>query len=467
MQSNVLCEKPNQYARPAGLRLLDNGVIFYGYQEFFLTRSDICPLVNDHALNKKADLLSRFFQPKYFQSQTVLDLGANSAFYCFWALQQQAKAAVAVDIDNEYLDIVKKARDHLGIDNLEVVKANVEDWSGTADIVIALALVHWVYSSTSLFGSLSAVIERLSLLTNYLLIVEWIAPEDPAIQFFDHINWNKDIISETYSLENFEKALHTYFGRIELVGEVSATRKLYVAYKTERPIFFSPPFPLLFSKEHLLSSQLLAQEDGIVYWSCVFEHDQKIYKQATLDLASREAEFLSDFNSDYFPKVFDCFQENGYSVAVIEKVVGDHLRTKASEISRNLQTMYVFIEDCLNILVELNMRGFVHRDIRMDNIMVRDQKPVLLDFGWAWSETRTYLTPRGLGDAEKPADGIYCDVYSMGKVLEQMCQSKYPYFMEVIALMVEPDSYLRIHNPGLLKKIFAFAHKREAQNGKQ
>lgn len=460
MQNNTLCAKPNQHARPAGMEVFSHGVIFHGYQEFFLTKHQVRALADDHSLRKKVKLLSKFFQPKHLKGRTILDLGANSAFYCFWALQEQAESATAVDIDNEYLDMVKKAKDYLGFESLEIVRANVADWDTPADVVIALALVHWVYSSTALFGSLDTVIEKLSLLTNYMLIVEWIAPDDPAIQFFHHIDWNKNISKESYTLENFEKALLRYFRKVEIIGDISSTRRLYAAYHTENVIDLSCPLPLLYSKENLLSSRLLAVEEGIEYWSCIYEKDRKIYKQASLDLAIREALFLSDFQSDYFPRVLGYSQEDNYSVVVLEKIIGEPLKSVEKEIASNSVTTYEFICDCLEILDALKKSGILHRDIRMDNIVVRDKKPVLLDFGWAWSDNKPYLTPRGLGDKERPPDGVYCDVYSMGKVLEQLCRLDYPNYMEVINLMIESDSYLRIVNLDLLRILFALANKK-------
>lgn len=168
LQENKLCTTPNQHARPAGMEILEESVIIHGYQEFYLDRRHVHPLANDHALQHKVKLLSKYFQPSYLKEKTFLDLGANAAYYCFWALHEGAAKAAAIDIDDDYLKIVETAKKHLGYEELEIFKANVYDWHQSADVVIALALIHWLYSATTLFGSLSASIAKPAELTNVM-----------------------------------------------------------------------------------------------------------------------------------------------------------------------------------------------------------------------------------------------------------------------------------------------------------
>ena len=117
-----------------------------------------------------------------------------------------------------------------------------------------------------------------------------------------------------------------------------------------------------------------------------------------------------------------------------------------------------------NILGELKRKGIVHRDIRLANILLRNGVPILLDFGWAVSERQPYHTPVGLGGLGRPLDGSFCDVYSIGKVLEEVNQGRYPKFADVIQLMTEPDGHLRITDLALLKFLFELAYKRESHN---
>lgn len=452
-ETAVICDTPNKFARAPQIELYDHSAIFHGYQEFVLTKDAVRALPEDPSLQRKQKLLASYFCPRYLERRVVLDLGANAGFFCFWALQQGAEQAVAVDIDESYLQMVRDAKSRLEFHQLDIVNTNVADWKHPADVVLATALVHWVYSCTALFGSLDSVIERLARLTNYMLIVEWIEPEDSAIAFFHHIDWNQKTINAPYTLAAFERALADHFERYHIVGDILPTRRLYVAFRTEHEINLSGPLPLLRPKESVISSCLLAQHDGVEYWSRVYENGDAILKQATLDLAAREAFFLSQFKSDYFPRLLAVRSEETYSLVTLEKIDGLPLSKAAENILTSPSGFYAFIQHCLCILSELQGKGIVHRDIRPENILVRDDKPVLIDFGWAVSHERRYATPKFLGGAERPLDGSFCDLYSMGKVLKQLNSQHYPEFDLVLNLMAEEDPLFRITEVGMLEEL--------------
>src|SRR5207249_330119 len=108
--------------------------VFHSYQEYRLTPDSIAVLPEDAALQRKQALLAPFFQPRHLAHRSVLDLGANAAFFCFWALQNGADRATAVDIDPDYLRMVQEARSRLGFPGLHAVEANVGEWDEPADV---------------------------------------------------------------------------------------------------------------------------------------------------------------------------------------------------------------------------------------------------------------------------------------------------------------------------------------------
>lgn len=454
----IIFQEPNKFARPAELTLYEHSAVCHGYQEFVLTKHYVRPLPEDSKLQKKQALLAPFFCPRYLLHRTVLDLGANLGFFCFWALQNGAKEVIALDIDENCLQIVEKLQSKFDFHNLRIVKKNIMEWDEPADVVLALALIHWLYSCTALFGSLDAVVKKFADLTKYMLVVEWIDPNDPAIDFFHHIEWNPEVICEPYTLEAFESSLARYFARYEFIGDVSSTRKLYVAFRTDHEIDLSGPLPLLMPKENVLSSRCLAKHEGIEYWSRVYDGGDVIHKQATLDLAKREAYFLSRLESAYFPRVLACKEGDTYSVITMEKIQGVPLLKAREQITSTPETFLRFVQHCLDLLDKLKQRGIVHRDIRPENMMLRDDgRPVLFDFGWAISEAQPCFTPQGLGCNGRPPDGSFCDVYSMGKVFEKINQHRYPMFDLVIELMTSPEASLRITDLETLKLLFAVA----------
>lgn len=175
---------PNKFVRPANLENHEDFMVFHGYQEYTLTKNSVTVSDNDLNLKNKQELLTPYFNPRYLAHRSILDLGANAGFHSFWALQMGAEKVIAVDIDEDYLKMLKEAKIKLGFDNLEIEEANVMDLDKSSDVVLAISLVHWLYSCTALFGSLDDVIKKLRQLTKYILVVEWIAPEDSAINFF-------------------------------------------------------------------------------------------------------------------------------------------------------------------------------------------------------------------------------------------------------------------------------------------
>lgn len=449
----VTCNEPNKFARPARLELRNRTAVVHGYQEFVLARDAIRALPEDPSLQRKQELLAPFFQPRYLKHRTVLDLGAAAGFFCFWALQNGADSATALDIDEDYIRMMEEVRTKLGFNDLRVVRTNVAGWGEPGDVVLALALVHWVYSCTAVLGSLDSVVGKLAQLARHMLIVEWIDPGDPAIASFHHIEWNAEFVQGPYTLEAFEAALDRHFARHVIVGEISPTRRLYVAFASEHEIDLSGPLPLIMPKETVISSCCLTRVNGIEYWSRVYDGGDVVYKQATLDLAEREAHFLSSLSSDYFPRALDTRSENGFSVMVLEKIHGLPMRKAADSLNATPTALFDFCKECLNLLRELKRAGVTHRDIRPDNILVRDGRPVLFDFGWAVSDERPCVTPPLLGGAERPPDGVFCDVYSMGRVLEGLNQHRCPEIDLVVGLMTEPDASLRIVDLGVLKVI--------------
>ena len=145
--------------------------------------------------------------------------------------------------------------------------------------------------------------------------------------------------------------------------------------------------------------------------------------------------------------------EGSWSVVALEKVHGIPLLEAIEQIDTSTEFL-TFARHCLKILRELKQKGITHRDIRPDNILVRDGKPVLIDFGWAISEEMPYFTPQGLGGVERPPDGSFCDVYSMGKALEAVNRGRWPAFDLVIQLMTEPDANLRVTDLNTLELLF-------------
>lgn len=444
---------PNRYARSFSMKKDEDYLEFHGYQEFKLFKDHLEILDIDESLQKKSMILRPFMINHNLTNRSLMDLGANSGYFCYMALQNGAEKTIALEMDEEYCAGLQKAKKVFSLEKLEVISENFDEIDFSADFVIALAFIHWVYSCTANYGSLEKIIKKLADSSNYALIVEWIAPDDPAIQYFDHLNWNQDVIEEKYTFELFQKALNKYFKRSKLIGEVSPTRKIFIAYKTENNIYMDSPLPRLEGKR-LISSQLLAINNNIDYWSDVYDDGEFIYKLATKNMAAREAEFLEKFDSPFFPKVFDVQQFDDYSKIKIEKIHGMRIQEYKYIIEQDRERINKFIDGCFDLLEQLQKEGITHRDIRNENILVRDDLPVLIDFGWAITTLNQVFTPEDLGQENRPPDNLFCDSYSIGFVIAYLNNDQYNEIADLTKLLTTPDDQYRITDINILREIF-------------
>lgn len=447
-----LYDDPNRYARPAHLECSADIAVFHGYQEFRLTKTTIDPLPLDKALARKQRLLGRLLRPSRVTGRSVLDLGANGGFFAFWTLQSGARAATAVDMDSTYVEMMSDASKTVGFDTFTVTQANVTDWEQPADIVIALALIHWIYSCTAALGTLDAAVGSLSSLTREMLIIEWVAPEDSAISFFGHLGFNPQVVSGPYDLATFEDALDHHFARWERIGEVTPTRVIYAAFRRQHEIDSTCPMPLLHEQSSVLSCRMLTVLDGIEHWSRVYVLPDRVEKQTTGGLAAHEREILAALDGAWFPRVLEQGSEEGSDTVRLERVEGDSLRKVGRAIGSDLEAFSAFAQGCLAILEALRIAGVQHRDIRADNVIVRDGAPVLIDFGWAISPTRRIAAPPRLGEDGRPAAGVFDDCYSMGVMLANLRPPTA--FAPALSLMASRDPALRVSDLSVLSAVF-------------
>lgn len=204
--------------------------------------------------------------------------------------------------------------------------------------------------------------------------------------------------------------------------------------------------PYLAHPRHVLSSRLLTTFEDKIYLSRVYlmktDEQQWIRKQTSYDLAEREYHFLSQLESDYFPRVLAFQEEFGYTVVDLEYIDGEPLTVPFAS-DESPEKVSEFIQHCINILELLIQRGISHRDVRLANMKLRNGTPVLLDFGWATSAERPYGAPHLLGGEALPPDEIPCDFYGMGVLLRFMC-GLHPEFCHVIDAMTHSDRQKRI-----------------------
>jgi formylglycine-generating enzyme required for sulfatase activity len=139
-----------------------------------------------------------------------------------------------------------------------------------------------------------------------------------------------------------------------------------------------------------------------------------------------EAGALARFRHPGIVQVLDVFRENGTAYSVMEYIKGQTLKDKIQREGRMpLPKALPLMQAVLDATEEVHRQGMLHRDIKPDNIMLReDGSPVLIDFGSArtLSDAKTItqtaiLTPGYAPPeqySEKARRGPFTDIYSLG-----------------------------------------------------
>ncbi|MGK7944684.1 MAG: GUN4 domain-containing protein [Microcystaceae cyanobacterium] len=153
----------------------------------------------------------------------------------------------------------------------------------------------------------------------------------------------------------------------------------------------------------------------------------------------QEALLLAKCGHQNVVSVFDVFNENKLWFMVMEYIEGDDLaicldKKGALSEAKGIQ----IIEQIGNALSYVHEQGFLHRDVKPNNILLRDHnnQAILIDFGIAREfvagETRTHSTNRTDGYAppeqyeEKAQRGAYTDVYALAATLYHALTNQVP-----------------------------------------
>jgi serine/threonine-protein kinase len=163
----------------------------------------------------------------------------------------------------------------------------------------------------------------------------------------------------------------------------------------------------------------------------------------------REAAILEDLggNSDQIPRLYAYFQLNGQFYLVQEWIQGDTLTAKLRQSGLFSESaVREILVDLLPILEYVHSKKIVHRDIKPDNIILRqrDNKPVLIDFGAVREAMATVInsqgnptssivigTPGYMSSEQAAGRPVYSsDLYSLGLTAIYLLTGKQPQQLE-------------------------------------
>lgn len=446
LSSGQMRVEPNRHAPAAGLDRVGKLLRVRGYQGFSVRAGTggagpagvglPVPSADDRKLQVKRALLARHFRPEVMRHRTVLDVGGNAGFFSLWAVASGAESAVSIDVDDVYTRLCREVAAGAGVAEgvIRAETVNLREWTQPADVVLAFAMVHWLYTATTGFGSLERVAEELANRTRGLLLVEWVAPNDGAIEFFGHLEINRREGSAAYTREALVAALRERFEVVEEVGRVSGTREVLACWKTarQRELDLSwavAPLAAYGGVEGLWSSRRVATDEyGMAVWSRVYDGGDRVAKQASVGLIRREAECLRRLGQDGWsgvPRLMSVREMgDGTGVVEMEKLAGVSCESYAEAMEEG-QAVKLFA-GLLRAVGRMTAAGIVHRDLRPANVLVRDGEPVVIDYGWAelsGAETGGWV-PASLGEGFRPRSGGFDDGYSAGKMMAHLLERR-------------------------------------------
>jgi serine/threonine-protein kinase len=154
------------------------------------------------------------------------------------------------------------------------------------------------------------------------------------------------------------------------------------------------------------------------------------------DAFLNEAQRLAQFSYPGIVQVYDMGRHDGYDFIVSEWIDGIDLARLISVVDIPVREAARFVADAARHLHHAHKRGFVHRDVKPANILIRDDLQVVLtDFGIAvhtgepgektgTTGTINYMAPERLSGSG--AD-VRSDVYGLGTVLYELLSGSPPF----------------------------------------
>jgi len=149
----------------------------------------------------------------------------------------------------------------------------------------------------------------------------------------------------------------------------------------------------------------------------------------------QEGKILQNIECENICECYEYFQENNTGYIVMKyysgKTLEEYLNQGIMSFSRFFETIYFPL---LKTVHKLHKKGYIHRDIKPQNVIMQDSEPILLDFGSAINyEDKEYkniaITP-GFSPIELHSSssnqGIYSDIYSLSSILYYFFTNKIP-----------------------------------------
>lgn len=150
-----------------------------------------------------------------------------------------------------------------------------------------------------------------------------------------------------------------------------------------------------------------------------------IIKELPAGYSKRHNDFsiLRGLRHPGLPAVCDAFENSGRMYIIIEYIDGGNLReyikTRGMFNESEAFSIAIDILDVLDYLHSVKPKGIIHGDIKPENIIIKDSKAVLIDFGSVDEDDASsgFCAPERFAGLPK---SIESDIYSTGEILYYM-----------------------------------------------
>lgn len=206
--------------------------------------------------------------------------------------------------------------------------------------------------------------------------------------------------------------------------------------------------------------------------------------EVAIERFRREALACAGLNHPNIVAVYDSFAHDGFQVVVMQFVQGRSLRDLLDKRKRLTPSLTIMLGAAIAAALDAtHQHGYIHRDVKPGNILVRpDGHFLLADFGIAkplntpegsdltndniMMGTAKYLSPEIVRG--KPLDGR-ADLYSLGLVLYECLSGKVPFLCDndadtALARLQREPTDLGHLRPTLSPRLVRVVHKLLARN---